>query len=199
MEAEKLFYTADRQEWRAWLEAHFETEKDVWLVYPMKESGEPCLLYNDAVEEALCFGWIDSTVKHTDPLHRAQRFSPRNPKSTYSQPNIERLIWLDGRGMIHPKVRQSVRKIIRAKFVYPKDIMKAIRKDPAAWVNFAAFSEPYKRIRIAYIEAARNRPEEFRKRLENFIRKTAENKLIIGYGGIAKYYGAAAESGGNDE
>ena len=184
-----LFYTADRQEWRAWLSEHFETEEDVWFVFPMKDSGEPALSYNDAVEEALCFGWIDSTVKHIDPLHRAQHFTPRNPKSTYSRPNIERLIWLDARGMIHPKIRPSVEALITAEYVFPGDILDALRQDPAAWEHFLSFPEPYRRIRVAYIDAARDRPEEFGKRLANFIRKTRENKRIIGYGGIDKYYG----------
>ena len=183
-----LFYTADRQEWRNWLTRHFETEADVWFVFPMKGSGEAALSYNDAVEEALCFGWIDSTVKHIDPLHRAQHFTPRNPKSTYSRPNIERLIWLDGQGLIHPKVRPSLEHLITTDYVFPGDILKAVRQDPAAWEHYVSFSEPYKRIRIAYIDAARKRPDEFAKRLENFIRKTRENKLIVGYGGIDTYY-----------
>ena len=183
-----LFYTADRQEWRDWLSHHFETENDVWFVFPMKGSGEAGLSYNDAVEEALCFGWIDSTIRHIDPLHRAQHFTPRNPKSTYSRPNIERLIWLDAQGLIHPKVRPSLEGIIRTDYLFPEDILAELRRDPAVWNHFVSFSEPYKRIRIAYIDAARNRPEEFEKRLANFIRKTRENKIIIGYGGIEKYY-----------
>ena len=183
-----LFYTADRQEWRNWLTRHFETEADVWFVFPMNGSGEAALSYNDAVEEALCFGWIDSTIRHIDPLHRAQHFTPRNPKSTYSRPNIERLIWLDGQGLIHPKVRPSLEHLITTDYGFPGDILKAVRQDPAAWEHYVSFSEPYKRIRIAYIDAARKRPDEFAKRLENFIRKTRENKLIVGYGGIDKYY-----------
>ena len=188
MKETSLFYTSDRQEWREWLLQHFEKEKEVWFVFPMKGSGEAGLTYNDAVEEALCFGWIDSTIRHIDPLHRAQHFTPRNPKSPYSRPNVERLIWLDARGLIHPKVRQSLEGIISEEYVFPQDILDAVRRDEAAWKCFVSFSEPYKRIRIAYIDAARKRPEEFRKRLENFIRKTRENKLIIGYGGIDKYY-----------
>ena len=188
MEISKLFYTADRLVWRAWLEEHYKTESEIWLVYPMKDSGEPCILYNDAVEEALCFGWIDSTIKYTDPQHRAQRFTPRRRGSTYSQPNIERLKWLDGQGMIHPEVRKELENILEAEFVFPEDIMQAIRQDEDAWENYSRFSEPYKRIRIAYIEAARNRPGEFEKRLAGFIRKTHANKLIMGYGGIEKYY-----------
>ncbi len=189
MELSNLFYTSDRQEWRKWLSQHFETAADVWFVFPLKGSGEPALSYNDAVEEALCFGWIDSTIKHIDRLHRAQHFTPRNPKSSYSRPNIERLIWLDSQGLIHPRIRPSLEGILEAEFVFPGDILDAVRCDEATWIHFNSFSEPYKRIRIAYIDAARNRPEEFRKRLENFIRKTRENKLIIGYGGINKYYG----------
>lgn len=188
MEVTSLFYTCERQKWREWLSDHFETEEEIWFVFPLKESGEESLSYNDAVEEALCFGWIDSTIKYIDPLHRAQHFTPRNPKSTYSQPNIERLKWLDAHGLIHPKVRPSLEEVIDSEFVFPEDILDEIRKDPAAWEHYVSFSEPYKRIRIAYIDAARKRPEEFKKRLVNFIRKTREGKLIIGYGGIDKYY-----------
>ena len=65
---DSIFYTADRAEWRAWLCEHFETEKEIWFVFPMKESGEASLSYNDAVEEALCFDWIDSTIKNLDLL-----------------------------------------------------------------------------------------------------------------------------------
>ena len=185
----ELFYTSERGVWRAWLAEHFETEKEIWLVYPMKETGEPCILYNDAVEEALCFGWIDSTVKHIDPTHRAQRFTPRNPRSTYSQPNIERLAWLDARGLLHPSVRERVRPLLETPFVFPEDILSALRADETVWENYQSFPEPYRRIRVAYIDAARDRPEEFQKRLENFLAKTRAGKRIVGFGGIEKYYG----------
>ena len=183
-----IFYTAKREEWRAWLEEHFETKKEVWFVFPMKGSGEDSLLYNDAVEEALCFGWIDSTIKHTDPLHRAQRFTPRRKGSSYSRPNIERLIRLEKQGLIHPKVRETVLPIINAPFVYPQDIIDILRQDEAVWNNYQNLSEPYKRIRISHIDAARNRPAEFDRRLNNFIAKTRAGKLISGYGGIDRYY-----------
>ena len=188
LKTENLFYTANRQEWRNWLSAHFETAPDVWFVFPTKASGEACLSYNDAVEEALCFGWIDSTARRIDSLHQGRHSTPRNPKSSYSRPNIERLIWLDARGLIHPKVRPSVEKILTAEYVFPEDILSEIRRDETAWRHYSSFTESYRRIRIAYIDDARKRPEEFRKRLDNFIRKTRENKLIIGYGGIDKYY-----------
>ena len=182
------FYTCDRSEWREYLARHFETAAEIWFVFPMKESGEKSLSYNDAVEEALCFGWIDSVIKHIDEMHRAQRFTPRRKGSPYSRPNIERLIWLDSQGMIHPKVRDDILPIIRTPFVFPEDIIDALKQDDTVWENYQRVSEPYKRIRIAYIDAARKRPEEFQKRLSNFIEKTRRNKLIRGYGGVEKYY-----------
>ena len=90
--------------------------------------------------------------------------------------------------MIHPKVIKSILPIIKEPFVFPKDIIKELKKDKEVWKNYNGFSEPYKRIRIAYIEAARKRPEEFSRRLNNFILKTKQGKIIQGYGGIEKYY-----------
>mgnify|MGYP003503307124 CR=1 FL=1 len=124
----KIIYTSDRQEWREWLETHFETEIEVWFVFPMKESNEESISYNDAVEEALCFGWIDSTIKHIDPLHRAQRFTPRKPGSPYSQPNIERLRWLDNQNLLHPSIRETVLPIITAPYIFPEDIIASFVK-----------------------------------------------------------------------
>lgn len=184
----ETFYTADRNTWREWLSSHFETEKEIWFVFPMKASGEESLSYNDAVEEALCFGWIDSTIKHIDPLHRAQRFTPRNPSSVYSRPNIERLSWLNDRGLLHPAVKENVLPLITAPYVFPEDILSRLRADPVAWENYNAFPDAYRRIRVAYIDAARKRPEEFEKRMKSFLEKTRQNRMIPGFGGIDKYY-----------
>ncbi|MBO5109301.1 MAG: YdeI/OmpD-associated family protein [Clostridia bacterium] len=182
------FYAQTREEWRAWLEANFEREREIWFVFPMKASGEIGVSYNDAVEEALCFGWIDSIARYLDEFHSARRFTPRKQGSPYSRPNVERLIWLESRKMLHPSVRESVLDLIRAPYVFPEDILESIKKDAEAWRHYQTFSEPYKRIRIAYIDASRKRPAEFQKRLESFLRKTRTGKRIVGYGGIEKYY-----------
>ena len=100
-------------------------------MFPTKASGEKSLSYNDAVEEALCFGWIDGRAGTLDDLHQIRRFTPRRKGSGYSQPNIERLIWLDAHGLIHPKIRASVEEVIRAPFVFPEDILDAIRREYA--------------------------------------------------------------------
>lgn len=183
-----IFFTNDRRRWREWLLAHFETEGEIHFVFPTKKSDEPGISYNDAVEEALCFGWIDSIYKNLDDRNRTLRFSPRRKGAAYSRPNIERLIWLDGQGKIHPKIRDEVIELIRTPYEFPADIIEEIKNDSLVWENYTAFPEGYKRIRIAYIDAARKRPEEFNKRLDSFIKKTRENRLIKGYGGIEKYY-----------
>lgn len=188
MEEKNTVFCVDRSEWRAWLSEHFKTEKEVWFVFPSAGSGEKGVSYNDAVEEALCFGWIDGKAGTLDGTHQLRRFTPRRKGSSYSQPNIERLKHLDSLGAIHPEIRPLVKNVIEAPFVFPDDIIEMIKADGVAWQNYQAFSEPYKRIRIAYIDAARKRPQEFQKRLENFIEKTRANKLITGYGGVDKYY-----------
>jgi uncharacterized protein YdeI (YjbR/CyaY-like superfamily) len=184
----KTLYITDRKEWRDWLEKNFETEKEIWLVFPNKSSGKPALKYNDAVEEALCFGWIDSTVRKLDDDHKIQWFTKRKNKNYYSQSNRERLRWLWDNDLIHPSIRGEIEKIVEEEFIFPEDILKEIEKDELARKFFQTFSDSYKRLRIGYIEAARSRPEEFQRRLLNFMKKTRENKLIPGYGGIDKYY-----------
>jgi uncharacterized protein YdeI (YjbR/CyaY-like superfamily) len=188
MDKSKTVFCADRRQWREWLSAHFETDDEVWFIFPSKDSGETGVTYNDAVEEALCFGWIDGQAGTLDETHQLRRFTPRRKGSGYSRPNIERLIWLDAQGLIHPKVKAAVEEIIREPFVFPEDILDAIRRDETAWEHYESFSEPYKRIRVAYIDAARKRPAEFEKRLSHFIKMTRENKIITGYGGVDKYY-----------
>ena len=95
---------------------------------------------------------------------------------------------MDSKGLIHPKIRLQVEDMITSEYHFPEDIIDEIKKDDDTWNNFQSFSEPYKRIRVAYIDAARDRPEEFKKRLDNFILKTQYNKMIGGYGGVDKYY-----------
>lgn len=188
MNCTNIFYTSSRDEWRAWLADNFRTAKEIWFVFPTKAAHEPALPYNDAVEEALCFGWIDSTIKYISPNHRAQRFTPRREGSPYSRPNIERLIWLDSKGLIHPDIREGVAELITKPYTFPADIIALLQQDGVVWHNFTRYSEPYKRIRIAHIDAARKRPEEFQRRLGNFIKKCREGKMIVGYGGVDKYY-----------
>ncbi|MBI4976736.1 MAG: YdeI/OmpD-associated family protein [Spirochaetes bacterium] len=185
-ESNSLLATS-RREWRAWLRKNFKKADEVWLIYYKKETGKPRIAYNDAVEEALCFGWIDSTVRSVDDGRFAQRFTPRRPHSTYSQSNKVRLRSLILRKKVHRDVLAALGDIQNDSFVIPRDIQNAIQANKRAWKNFKRLSSNYKEIRIAYIDGARKRPKEFAKRLKNFIAMTEAGR-VIGFGGINRHY-----------
>lgn len=187
MEITQTLYVTKRRDWRNWLKKNFKTEREIWLIYPKKATGKPRIEYNEAVEEALCFGWIDSINKRFDIEHTAQRFSPRKPKAKYSQANIERLRYLVEKKKVINEVAETLDDVLNQEFVIPPDIMKAIKSNKEAWKNFQIFSGAYIRIRIAFIDVSRNRPEEFKKRLRHFIVMTEKNKMF-GFGGIEKHY-----------
>ena len=176
----------NRCQWREWLMENHDTETEIWLVLPKKSSGKQRIPYAETVEEALCFGWIDSTVKKLDEHHTVQRFTPRRKGSGYSPPNKERLRVMAQQGKIIDTVLEKVQTILNEEYQYPTDILTALQQDEETWRNFNGFTDPYKRIRVAYVENARKRPDEFKKRLENLLKKTKANKKY-GYG-ISRFY-----------
>jgi uncharacterized protein YdeI (YjbR/CyaY-like superfamily) len=187
MEITQTLHVTNSKDWRDWLKKNYKTQKEVWLVYYKKGTGKPRIEYNEAVEQALCFGWIDSIVKSLDEDRTVQRFSPRKPKAKYSQANIERLRTLAAQKKVIREVAETLDDVLNEEFVIPSDILRAIKANREAWKNFQKFSEPYKRIRIAFIDGARNRPEVFQKRLRYFVEMTGKNK-IFGFGGIEKHF-----------
>lgn len=186
MKITQTLYVHKREDWREWLQQHAQTESEIWLVYYRVETDQPRIAYNDAVEEALCFGWIDSTVKTLDEERTVQRFSPRKPKSGYSQTNKERLRRLKAQGKLMPEVEASLGDILDEPFAIPEDILEALQANPQAWHNFQRYAAPYQRIRIAYIDHARHRPGEFEKRLNHFLKLTEQDKQF-GFG-IESYF-----------
>ena len=182
MKIGKTLTLTNRTQWRRWLAKNHRTASEIWLVYYKKESGKKRIPYNDAVEEALCYGWIDSTLKTIDNKRFAQRFSPRKPNSVLSDMNKERI-----RRLIAAKkmTRAGLTAIGRhlqpngtlpSRFIVPPDILRAIQLHPLARKNFRRFPFSYKRIRIGWIDGARKRPAEFAKRLRYFIAKTEKNE-----------------------
>lgn len=104
MEIGKTLHVLERAAWREWLQQHYKTEPDIWLVYYKKSSGKPRLSYDDMVEEALCFGWIDSMEKGMDAERTALRFTPRRATTPYSPSNQERLRRLVKTGQVMSEV-----------------------------------------------------------------------------------------------
>lgn len=176
MKLGKTLYLTHRREWRAWLRENHAREREIWLIYYKKHSGQPRIPYNDAVEEALCYGWIDSTVQRMDEDRTAQRFSPRRPRSFLSETNKERV-----RRLIRAKkmTRHGLGRIeqqMKQKFTLAADIVAHLKKEAVTWRNFQRFSKTYQRIRVGWIEGARDRPEVFQQRLRYFLKMTAQNK-----------------------
>jgi uncharacterized protein YdeI (YjbR/CyaY-like superfamily) len=181
----EVIFPKSRQEWRAWLTDHFETATEVWVAIPKKDKP---LDYNDIIEEALCFNWIDSTLKTLDDHHTAQRMSPRKIKGSFSQLNLERIRLVLTQNLVHPRFVTTLAAAVNVPFVYPEDILAAIRQNEAAWEHFQAFSEPYKRIKVASIALAREDPSLFEKRLSAFVDSCIKNKRLKGAVGMEKYY-----------
>ena len=163
-------------EWRAWLMANSATASEIWLVYHAKGSGVLSIAYNDAVDEGPCFGWIDCTVKKLAADSRAQRFTPRRPGSTLSEMNKVRLRRLVEAGRMTPAGLAAAGGVLDELFEVAEDVLTRLQADEVVWRNFQAFPESYQRIRIGWIEGARNRPSVFETRLRYFLRMTAQNR-----------------------
>ena len=90
LEMVEQLHLSNRNDWRAWLEKNYATEKEVWLIYYKKHAGKPSIPYEDSVEEALCFGWIDGIIKRIDDERCARKFIPRRSRSRWSESNKKR-------------------------------------------------------------------------------------------------------------
>ncbi len=178
----KTLYLTNRKDWRSWLAKNHNKEKEIWLIYYRKSSGKLRIPYNDAVEEALCFGWIDGIIKNIDEEKFAQRFTPRRPKSSLSAMNRERIHRLMEQHKMTPIGLASIEQVFDAdskneKIKIAPDILKQLKANKQAWENFQKFSEGYKKVRMGFIESRRRHGNEaFQKSLQNFIRMTAKNK-----------------------
>jgi uncharacterized protein YdeI (YjbR/CyaY-like superfamily) len=172
----KTLYAKNRKEWRRWLAQHHKSANEIWLIYYKKASGKPRIPYNDAVEEALCYGWIDSTLKPIDSHKYAQRYSPRKKTSRLSDMNRERVRRLIKSGRMTKAGVAAIEHTGKGAANLPADILDRMKKDPTAWKNFQRFPASYKRIRIGWIAAARHRREVFEQRLGYFLKMTKQNK-----------------------
>lgn len=175
MSKPKLVHVETREQWRAWLEKHHATETEVWLVYAKKHTGKPRVSYEAAVEEALCFGWIDSTTHKVDDDHHAQTFTPRKDRTNWSALNLERVRRLiaEGRmteaGLVKLHPDPNYRPPERLGPEPPPDLEKALRKHPAAWERFQGLTPSQRRDHLRYMTEAK-KEETRQRRLQVVIR-----------------------------
>lgn len=181
---EILFET--RMDWRQWLAENHDSYDGIWMVYYKKHTKKVCVSYNDAVEEALCYGWIDSIVKTIDNETYKQKYSPRRKKSIWSKLNKSRVEKMINEGFMTP---YGMVKIEEAKLngqwdkaygtrqmpEMPIEFKNAIEKDLVAFTNFMNFAKGYQRDYLNwYITAKRTETKE--KRLKRIIELARENK-----------------------
>ncbi len=177
-------YAKDRSEWRKWLEKNHATSSGVWLIYYKKGSSKPSVSYDQAVEEALCFGWIDSRVNALDDERYMQVFSSRKAKSSWSKLNKQRVEQLIQNGFM---TAAGLEKIEAAKrdgswstldaiedLQLSVDLMEALDSNRTAYDNFMAFSTSSKKNIVRWIESAK-RPETRLKRIEETVTLAAQN------------------------
>jgi uncharacterized protein YdeI (YjbR/CyaY-like superfamily) len=175
---------ADRASWRAWLAVHHERPRGVWLLIRKKGSSAPGISYEDAAQEALCFGWIDGQANRHDDDHFRVWLAPRKPNSVWSVVNKRRVADLAARGLIEP-AGQAV--IDRAKangswdalnasdaLEVPDDLADALDASPPARANFDAFPPSTRKQILAWIGSAK-RPETRAKRVAQTAELAARN------------------------
>jgi uncharacterized protein YdeI (YjbR/CyaY-like superfamily) len=180
-----MVYASDRNDWRQWLEQNHQDAIGVWLVYYKIKSGKPSVQYSEAVQEALCFGWIDSKVQSLDEERYRQIFTPRKPKSVWSKLNKQYIEELIAQGKM---TEAGLEKIAVAKqdgswtsldeieaLVVSVDLKKALETDDAANRNFEAFSNTTKKNILFWIQSAK-RPETRLQRIEKTVSAAAQNK-----------------------
>jgi len=173
-------HVENRNRWRAWLEANAERVPEVWLVYYKKETGRPCVAYEDSVEEAICFGWIDGKIKNIDQTRFARLFTPRKPKSKWSASNIERARRMIKEGKMTAagaKVFDPRNQTPAHPTKLPASLGQQFRKQETAWENFTHFPRSYQRMTIGWVASAKQEATRLR-RLQQLIAESSRNQRI---------------------
>lgn len=176
MEITDVLRFTNREDFRQWLSEHAEHKSFCWVILSRKQVGNG-LLYLDAVEEALCFGWIDGIVKKTTDGELAQRFTPRRKNSNWTELNKERVRRLEQLGLMQPSGRQVLPDMRPDAFVIDDVIKTRLQEDPVVHEQFNDFPELYRRIRIDTIQSVRKDPVLYEKRLQTLIEKTKLNQM----------------------
>ncbi|AHJ98092.1 YdeI/OmpD-associated family protein [Hymenobacter swuensis] len=174
----KTFCPTSRQHWRKWLQEHHASQQSVWLIYYKKKSGRPTVGYSEAVDEALCFGWIDSQAKPIDEETYRQFFSRRKPRSTWSKVNKEKVARLIAEGLMTPA---GLNCIDAAKsngswtildeveaLLLPPDLEQALLQSPPAKSYFLSLSRSDKRNMLQWLVLAK-RPATRQRRMAELV------------------------------
>lgn len=190
MQHEPVFFK-DRSSWRRWLAKNHSKSSEIWILAFKKHTGVECISYEEALEEAICYGWIDSRLKRIDDERHTWRFAPRKPDSIWSTSNKKRVEKLvkEGKMTDHGMVKIEAAKrggmwdkayTPRKPPRMPKDLTDALRQDELAWRNFQAFARSYRHNYIYWVTSAK-REETRKKRIEEIVKRARKNMKSIMY------------------
>lgn len=183
----KSFYPANRQQWRAWLEENHDKEKSVWLIFYKNKSNTPTITWSDAVDEALCFGWIDSIAKPLDEEKFKRFFSKRKVNSVWSAINKEKVRKLAEDNLLTKKGLESI-EIAKKNgswtildhieaLIIPDDLEEEFKKMSNAKTNFINLSKSVKKSILQWLVQAK-RPETRQKRIIEIVELADQNKKL---------------------
>ena len=172
-----------RQAWRKWLEEHHASTSEIWLVFHKLHTGVSSVPYGDAVEEGLCFGWIDSLVRRIDDATYARKFTPRKPNSRWSTSNRRRYADLEARGLLAaPGLERAPTSLsgdapVASVSTLPSYIEETLKANSAAWKFFKQLAPSYRKAYIGWIDSAK-RQETKEKRLREALGSLAAGKKL---------------------
>jgi uncharacterized protein YdeI (YjbR/CyaY-like superfamily) len=191
MEALKTLHVTTAKEWRAWLKKNHLKENVIWLVFYKQSANKPILPLEDAIGEALCYGWIDSIIKKIDEERYVRKFTPRTNKNKWSEVNKARVRELIKEGRMtefglskvtFPLEENSENKLSPQKskiLDIPPLMEKALKTDDLAWKNFNSLAPSYRRIYILWITSAK-KEETMAKRIAEALELLRQNKKLEG-------------------
>jgi uncharacterized protein YdeI (YjbR/CyaY-like superfamily) len=181
----------NRSDWHAWLSENYYTKKEVWLIYYKKHTGKLGISYDDSVEEALCFGWVDSIIRKIDGEKFARKFTPRTSNSMWSEANKKRVEEMIKEGkmteagltrIVEAKnsgkwFKKPVSAIYRKESVMPTYLRDALSTNTKALDNFNKLGESYKRNFVGWIDSAK-KEETRRKRIADAVKLLEHNEKL---------------------
>ena len=173
---------ATRKSWHAWLKKNHDKEQELWLIFYKKHTGKPTVSYNDSMEDALCFGWIDGIVQRIDEDRYAQRFTPRRPGSAWSQSNLARMKKLQELGLLSAAaiVPTPGTKVVPSRefeLPVPDELQAALRKNTKARGFFQSLAPSYHRFYVRWISSAKQEQTRLRRVKEAVALLAAGKKL----------------------
>ncbi len=184
MEITQTLYITDRDNWRSWLEKNYTTRKEIWLIYYRKHSGKPRIPYDDAVEEAICFGWIDSIIQKIDEEKFAQKFTPRKNTRNWSDANKMRVKKMIRQGKMTEAGLAKIHKSVTLETTESRpepdiapEFQEALLANDKAREFFDSLAPSYRRQYIGWISSGK-REETRRKRVKESMELLEQGKKL---------------------